>query len=107
VNRCEAVKHGSPTAYRQHGCRCPETLVVMSRYRYGGYRVVDEARVFRACEGERLWLNTLERKEAVRRLALRRMSAMKIAQRLHMHDRSVRRYMAKLREEYRRQAEAS
>lgn len=96
---CSAAKHGSPTAFREHGCRCPGMKVLMARYRAGGYIVVDEARVLRACEGERLWLNIRERTEAVRRLALRRMSTAQIAERLHVHERTVQRYIRKLLDE--------
>jgi DNA-binding CsgD family transcriptional regulator len=91
---CSAEKHGSPTAFRVHGCRCPETVVLMTRYRHG--IVVDEARVLRACEGERLWLNIRERGEAVRVLSLRRMSAAQIGARLHLSERAVQRYIRKL-----------
>lgn len=98
--RCSAVKHGSPTAYRQHGCRCPETKVLMARYKSCGITFVDEARVLRACEGERIWLNIRERTEAVHRLVLRRMSAAQIADRLHLHERTVWRYIHKLRQRH-------
>jgi DNA-binding CsgD family transcriptional regulator len=91
---CSAEKHGSPTAFRVHGCRCPETVVLMTRYRHG--IVVDEARVLRACEGERLWLNIRERTEAVRRLAGQRMSAAQIGERLHLSERAVQRYIRKM-----------
>jgi DNA-binding CsgD family transcriptional regulator len=102
------VKHGSPTAYRVHGCRCPDTKVLMARYKSGRYMVVDEARVLRACEGERLWLNIRERTEAVRRLSRQPgMSAAKIAERLHLSERAIWRYIRKLREEYRGQAEVA
>jgi response regulator of citrate/malate metabolism len=120
---CTAPRHGSPAAYWAHRCRCPETTKLMQQYRARRRILVDEARVLRACDGERLWLNIRERTEAVRLLTLRgksparisgrlqaprrHMSAAEIADRLHLSERTVQRYVRKLREEYRRQAEVA
>jgi len=58
---------------------------------------VDEVAVLRAADGERMPLNSVERRAAVMWLTARRVSAAEIALRLGMSQRTVRRWRRALR----------
>lgn len=60
--------------------------------------IVDEVAVARACHGEQIKLNKLERQVAVARLTLRGASSNEIARKLHMSGRNVQRVQKALRE---------
>jgi hypothetical protein len=60
--------------------------------------IVDEVAVARACHGEQIKLNKLERQAAVARLTLRGASSNEIARKLHMSGRNVQRVQRALRE---------
>ena len=108
---CMAKRHGTVTAYRQAGCRCPEVVEKIKRYRriesarvkaqrQGLYRPkrqsrdlhVDEIAVERATHGDKVELTIRERALAVRKLTKRGMWASQIAVLLGISVRTVTRY---------------
>lgn len=110
---CAAKRHNTRWAYARYRCRCPQAIRAngrqkrawLTRKRAGVARPlpwpygddVDEIAVERACRGERLPLNTAERREAVARLTRLRLSAGQIAARTGLGHRSVQRHQAALR----------
>lgn len=113
---CTATVH-RPTrwSYVKYRCRCPETVAVMradrrereqlyrrrtpnlrARKRHSDY--IDEIAVERACYGDVVELTVEERREAVRRLIARGLSARQVAARLGVTSRTVNRARLAIRE---------
>lgn len=94
---CTANRHNTISAYRRHGCRCPEAVDIMRRvWRRGERRrwdpIVDEVAVQRAKHGDPIELSIAERMVAVAELTRAGLSAQQIAVRLRVARRTVQRY---------------
>lgn len=103
---CTATRHGSWSAYRRHGCRCPEItrrVRATKAWRATASRVrstipprigprdnqPDEVAVLRVISGERLPLTTADRNAAIDELDRRGLSAAQIARQIGCNQRTV------------------